>query len=361
MRYYIIVGESSGDLYGGLLMQQLIKKDSDAQFLFWGGPEMKKHASAQVKSLEETAFMGFWEVAKNAFKIRELFRYAKSSVLKFQPHIIIFIDYPGFNLRMMKWAKAQNFRTCFYISPQLWAWKRKRHLLLKEYADLFFVILPFEKNFYKNLDTPCIYHGHPILELIKMEGSFQRKNKTVGLFPGSRTQEIEKHFGLLKQFAQQNPSLKFLVAGVKHVNENIYRNDIKNIEILYDSKEKIMKEAELAIASSGTATLELALYGVPQIVIYKTSALSYAIGKRLVKTRFISLVNIIAEHKIVDELLQENFNLEELKNSFDKLNDPNARTKILNAYSNLRKKLGDGHTSEKVAQDIINYLKKPKD
>jgi len=356
MKYYIIAGESSGDLYGGLLMREIIQKDSAAQFRFWGGPKMRKHSAGQLKSLEETAFMGFWEVAKNALAIKELFAFAKYSIKEFRPDIIIFIDYPGFNLRMLKWAHGEKFKTCFYISPQLWAWKKKRHAILRDYADLFFVILPFEKNFYSNLDTPCIYHGHPLLEIVTAQKEEVKEIKTIGLFPGSRAQELEKHMPILLEFAKTHSDYQFKIAALSHLDKSLYHNTRDNIELIYDDAPGVMQISDVAISSSGTATLELALYGVPQIVVYKTSAVSFAIGKRLVSMDYISLVNIIAGKKVVEELLQDDFNLERLEVAFEKLSSEENRRVILEEYGDIRKSLGDGNTSEKVAEDVYQHV-----
>lgn len=360
MKYYIIAGESSGDIYGGLLMKEIHRLDPQAQFRFWGGPKMKAHSSGQLKSLEDTAFMGFWEVAKNALAIRKLFAFAKYSIEAFKPDLVIFIDYPGFNLRMLKWAHAHSFKTCFYISPQLWAWKKKRHTLLRDFAHLFFVILPFEKNFYQNLDTPCIYHGHPLLEIVPHQKETISEIKTIGLLPGSRAQELEQHMPILMAFASAHPNYQFLIAGLSHLDKRLYADahneERNNVDIVFDNAQEVMQKCDLAISSSGTATLELALYGVPQIVIYKTSGLSFAIGKRLVKTEYISLVNIIAGKQVVDELLQDECTLEKLKASFEVLRGEENRRGMLADYKEIRMSLGDEDATQKVAEDIVNFL-----
>jgi len=356
MKYYIIAGESSGDLYGGLLMQALIQKDRQAQFRFWGGNKMKAHSSGQLKSLEDTAFMGFWEVAKNAMTIKKLFAFAKFSIDEFKPDMIIFIDYPGFNLRLLKWAKEKGYKTSFYISPQLWAWKKGRHALLRDYADLFFVILPFEVEFYKNLDTPCKYFGHPLLEIVPDQKELSNQVDNIALFPGSREQELKKHMQVLRSLCSQYPDKQFFIAGISHLDRNLYEPLIDNMELLMDTPEDLMSKCDLAISSSGTATLELALNGIPQIVIYKTSALSFAIGKKLVQTRFISLVNLIAGKAIVEELLQSELTLNNLISSFEALFDYDKRLAQHTAYKEIRQQLGEANTSDKVASEIYNFL-----
>lgn len=344
-------------------MNEIRSNDPSASFKFWGGPEMRKHSSGQLKSIKESSFMGFWEVAKNAKKIKGFFDFAKYSIKKFNPDIIIFIDYPGFNLRMMKWSKDQGFKTAFYISPQLWAWKENRHKVLKNKADLFFVILPFERDFYRNLDTPCQYVGHPLLEIIPEKNKETPKViKNIGLFPGSRRQEIENHLPTLLAFAATHKEFNFVIAGVSHIPKSFYVETIDsywpNIDIVYDQPYKVMQAVDLAISSSGTATLELALFEVPQIVIYKTSPLTFMIAKRLVKTKFISLVNLIAQKEIVPELLQAAFNELALTEYFNKMKSIVHRRSMIVKYKSIRKDLGNGTASVQIAETIFNYLNK---
>lgn len=381
MKYYIIAGESSGDLYGGMLIEAIKKEDPQADFRYWGGPKMKKAATGQLKSIKETSFMGFWEVAKNAIKIKGFFDFAKYSIKEYKPDIILFIDYPGFNLRMATWCKNKGYNTAYYISPQLWAWKEKRHKILREKVDLFFVILPFERDFYKNLDTPCRYVGHPLLEIIPPAAlpnsptDNQAQNptilqpiplhlrpiKTIGLFPGSRKQEIENHLKIMLEFAIGQPDYKFVIAGVSHINRSFYLKHINqyatHIDIVYDKAYDVMRTIDFAISSSGTATLELALFNVPQIVVYKTSTLTFMIAKRLVKTSYISLVNLISQKEIVPELLQEAFNPLALEAQFNQLTSSDSRKGMHDGYSKLRADLGEGNTSAMVARDIVAYVK----
>ena len=361
MKYYIIAGESSGDLYGGLLMQEIQKRDENAEFRFWGGPKMKAHSSGQLKSIKETSFMGFYEVAKNVLKIKGFFNFAKYSIKDYNPDMIIFIDYPGFNLRMATWAKNQGYNTTYYISPQLWAWKQNRHKILKEKIDLFFVILPFEQDFYRNLDTPCTYVGHPLLEVIPASKKvLPTEVKTVGLFPGSRKQEISNHLKIMVDFAVSHPNLNFIIAGVSHIDKSFYVKHLDqyapNLDIRYDAAYSVMEEVDFAISSSGTATLELALYDVPQIVVYKTSQLSFAIGKRLVKTDYIALVNLIAQKEVVPELLQHAFNELAIKEYFAKESSLNNRQQIQADYHRIRAELSKENSSAKVAKGIISFL-----
>ncbi len=361
MKYYLIAGEASGDLYGSMLIKELKARDPEASFRFWGGPEMKKESSGQLKSINETSFMGFWEVAKNARAIKNFFAFAKFSIDQFSPDLIIFIDYPGFNLRMAKWAKDRGYKTAYYISPQLWAWKENRHKILRDKIDLFFVILPFERDFYRNLDTACTYVGHPLLEVI---GSHDRPIpetvKTIGLFPGSRKQEIQNHLSVMLDFAVEHPEYKFIIAGMSHIKREYYLDQIdqyaSHVDIEYDNNYGVMQKIDFAITSSGTATLELALHLVPQIVIYKTSQLSFMIGKRLVKTDYISLVNLIASKEVVPELLQHAFNKLALSEYLKKMSPIAERRLMIASYKKIKEELGDGSSSSQVAQAIIEFL-----
>lgn len=360
MKYYLIAGEASGDLYGGLLIDYLKSLDADAEFRYWGGPQMKSAADGQFKSIKETSFMGFVEVARNIFKIRSLFQTTKKDILDWQPDIVIFIDYPGFNLRMLKWAKSNGFKTCFYISPQLWAWKKGRHAILRDYADLFFVILPFERDFYRNLDTACSYVGHPLLEIIPPHVELPEFVSRIGLFPGSRIQEIREHLPLMIKFASEHPEYNFIIAAVSHIDKEHYLKNIpvylENMDIKYDASHEVMEEVDMAITSSGTATLELALFNVPQIVIYKTNPISFEIGKRLVKTNYISLVNLISHKALVPELLQDELTLKNLKHAFDNTFPVEKRKEICEGYARIRQELGNGNATEKVANGIFNFL-----
>jgi len=362
LKYYLIAGEASGDTYGGSLMEAIKKVDADASFKFWGGQNMLGQSDGQIKPIEDTSFMGFWEVLKNAKVIHSLFKIAKKTITEFNPDMLILIDYPGFNLRIMEWAHKHGIKTTFYISPQLWAWKKNRYKKLRDYADLFFVILPFEKAFFEKLNTPCKYYGHPLKELISNKGESNNRAlsatiNNVGLFPGSRLQELDKHLPTLILFAQKYPNINFTIAGVSHLQKNSYLKHINeqqnpNVTIIYDDSQSLMKSVDLAISSSGTATLELALHQTPQIVIYKTSAISYAIGKRLIDLKYISLVNLISGKDVVSELIQDEFTVENLSATFDKLTDVHQRQVVISEYNAMSSKLGDGDVSRRVAEDI---------
>ncbi|NNE16303.1 MAG: lipid-A-disaccharide synthase [Saprospiraceae bacterium] len=359
MKYFIIAGEPSGDNYGALLMDALTLEDNKAEFQFVGGPKMKAESPNQLISIEDTAFMGFWEVLKNIFNIKQLFKSVKKSILEFKPDTLILIDYPGFNLRIVNWAYDQGIKITYYVSPQLWAWKKNRYKILRDKVDLFFVILPFEKKFFEQLNTPCQYFGHPLTELIPQQNKNLKEVKQVGLFPGSRAQEVEKHLKIFSELAHFYPQYEFTVAGLSHISEAIYRKHLKqsgkNLKLVFDDPYQIMEESDVAITSSGTATLELVLFETPQIVVYATSQLSYLIGKNLIGLKYISLVNLILDKSVVTELIQQELNLANLKNKFEEILDISQREKMITAYRKIRKLLGDNHVSEKVAKNIYQY------
>lgn len=361
MKYYIIAGESSGDNYGALLINAIKKRDRASIFNYWGGQNMKAAADGQIKSIADTSFMGFYEVIRNLKTIRGLFTEAKQTITTFNPDVLILIDYPGFNLRILKWAKTKGIKTVFYISPQLWAWKKNRYKKLRDYADLFFVILPFEKSFFDELNTSSIYYGHPLTEIIPPQNKSLKPIQKIGLFPGSRQQEIDKHLPLMIEFCKEHKEVSFTIAGMKHCTDH-YNSILKtipsNLSIVYDQSYRIMREVDLAITSSGTATLELALFETPQIVVYKTSAMSYQIGKKLIDLKYISLVNLIANTNIVDELIQSEFNLNQLNQSYHKITSMTARQSMVEGYKNVRSLLKEGNVSENVAKDIINLIAK---
>lgn len=357
MRYYLIAGESSGDKYGALLMAQLKNKDPHAEFRYWGGPKMEVQAKGQVMSIRETSFMGLWEVLLNLSKIRRFFKKAKESIRSWNPDIIIFIDYPGFNLRMAKWAKKNLYKTAYYISPQIWAWRKYRYKTIKNYVDLFFPILPFEKAFYHKLELRLEYHGHPLIEIIP-KSRFKDvpvKVESIGFFPGSRQQEIDKNMPVMIALMRQMPGYKFLISGIDHLDYSVLKQADLNYELIFDFDQMIQK-TDMALACSGTVSLELALYNIPQVVMYITSTISYQIAKRFVDVKYISLVNLIAGREIVKELIQEKANINQIESALVCLMPIEIREKMAHEYLAIRAQLGDGSTSQKIAQSICSFL-----
>ena len=360
MKYYIIVGEPSGDIYGAALMRALKKIDKHAQFRFWGSGEMKSVSDTCDVSIEETSFMGLVEVLNNFGKVLLLFSKAKKYISQYKPDLLILIDYPGFNLRMAKWAKKNKIRVAYYISPQIWAWRKYRYKAIRDYTDLFFPILPFERKIYRELDVRFTYCGHPLLERISHSQSKKEIHKihTVGIFPGSRLQEIRKNISVLSKFVRANPAYNFRVSVMPHIELNEYAPLLACPGIKQETNtSEMVKSCDLAIACSGTLSLELALYNVPQIIIYKTNTVSYMIARRMVKIKYISLVNLILGEGLVEELIQDAFNLNKLQDAFNKLSINENLKKQYTGYKEMRSALGTSNCSQCVARHIQEYLK----
>ena len=358
MRYYIIAGEASGDTYGAELMAAIKKQDDDAVLRFWGGELMRQESELQAMDYSKTAFMGFWEVIKNIGVIRKLFRFAKKDILEFKPDRIIFIDYPGFNLRMADWAHAQGFPTSYFVAPQLWAWKKNRYKKIKKAVDQLFVILPFEQKFYEELGITAQYFGHPLEAMIevKPQKNVLEEPLKIGILPGSRQQELEKHLPVFNELILSKPAVEFQIGLAPQINQaqilEILKVTPPNLNFSRDTK-KMIRAVDLAIVKSGTSTLETALIGTPQVVIYKTSKLSYLIGKKLVDLPFISLVNLISGKEIVKELIQDEFTTANLHREIDAILQPEKLSYIQKSYKDLRKQLKGGKVFDLVAQEII--------
>jgi len=356
MKYYLIAGEASGDLHGANLIKEITLLDKDAQFRGWGGNKMKAAGMTLVKHFRETSFMGFVEVAKNIGKINALFKLCKIDMSTWQPDVVILIDYPGFNLRMAPFIKEKGFKLAYYISPQLWAWKENRISTIKQYVDELMVILPFEKDWYEEREVNAKFVGHPLLDELanfKKKGS---KKKNIALLPGSRWQEIKKMLPVMAKMKDEFPEYSFTVAALSVHGEDWYNTlvDPEKINIVYDDTYNVLSNASYALVTSGTATLETALFKVPQVVCYKGNRLSFEIGKWLVKVPYISLVNLILDKESVTELIQDEFNIENLKLHLDHLisNDAN-RKRILKDYTALSKLLGENGASKKAAEIIV--------
>ena len=362
MNYYIIAGEASGDLHAANLIKSLKKEDPNTSIRAWGGDLMKAQGASIVKHYRDLAFMGFWEVAKNIRTIFKNIRFCKEDILAFQPDAIILVDYPGFNLRIAKWAKSQKIPVHYYISPQVWAWKENRVTLMKKVIDYLYVILPFEKAFFEDkhqLDVDFV--GHPLLdevarfdagniEAFRATHSLPKNKPIVALLPGSRTQEVSKMVRIMSDTAKEFPDYCFVIGAAPHLNELLFEN--LGLHIVKNDTYTLLSHAHAALVTSGTATLETALFEVPQIVCYKTSALSYAIGKQVVKLPYISLVNLILDHMAVPGRLQRNCNAKQLSTDlFEILNGP-GRTAQLEAYKLLKTKLGGSGASDHAAKLI---------
>ncbi|EDM45042.1 lipid-A-disaccharide synthase [unidentified eubacterium SCB49] len=362
MKYYLIAGEASGDLHGANLMKALKIEDPDAEFRFWGGDLMQEQGGIMVKHYRELAFMGFVEVIANLGTILKNIKLCKKDIADFNPDRIIFIDYPGFNLRIAKWAKQNKFNTHYYISPQIWAWKEGRIKGIKTSVDKMYVILPFEKDFYeKKHNFPVHFVGHPLIDAIAdrpqiSPETFKKEHglddrPIIALLPGSRKQEIEKMLSVMLDITTDFPEYQFVIAGAPSQERDYYNTFIKqsNVKFVANKTYDLLTLSHAALVTSGTATLETALFKIPQVVCYKGSRISYEIGKRVIKLKFISLVNLILDKEVVTELIQTEFNTKRLKEELIKILDEKNRAALFLAYYDLEQKLGGKGASRKTA------------
>ncbi|NND11106.1 MAG: lipid-A-disaccharide synthase [Flavobacteriaceae bacterium] len=369
MKYYIIAGEASGDLHGANLMKALLQYDVNADLRFWGGELMQDVGGELIKHYRDLAFMGFYEVLMNLRTISRNLSFCKKDIESFNPDVIIFIDYPGFNLRIAKWAKQKNFKTHYYVSPQIWAWKENRINSIKRDIDHMYVILPFEKDFYeKKHDYPVHFVGHPLIDAVtdrKQVDEFEfRKTHNlsdrpiIALLPGSRKQEIKKMLGVMLSILDDFPEYQFVIAGAPSQDYSFYQQFISdpNVNFISNKTYDLLSVSSAALVTSGTATLETAMFKVPQVVCYKGNWFSYQIGKRVVKLDFISLVNLVMEKEVVKELIQDDFNSRNLKVELIKILDEKERTRFYEDYFELEQKLGGKGASKKTAELIFNSL-----
>jgi len=365
MKYYIIAGEASGDLYGSKLIDEIFSIDKKAEIRFWGGDNMIKSGGYNVKHIKELAFMGFYEVLKNITTIVRNISFCKNDIKEFNPDKIIYIDYPGFNLKICKWAKNNGYKNFFYISPQIWAWKENRIKTIKNNIDKLFVIFPFEKEYYREKHNMEVeFYGHPLIEKIDDFNSskdFLKKNNItkerdiITLLPGSRSQEINSMLPIFLTLKKHYLNFEFIVAGVKNVNESVYQPALDmDVKVIYNQTYDLLSHSKIAIVTSGTASLECALFNVPQIVCYKTSSISYFIGKSFVNISFISLVNIILKKGIVKELVQNELTEKNLVHELSNILSENKISVILNEYSKIYSMLSIEGTSKKIAASIIS-------
>lgn len=370
MKYYLIAGEASGDLHGANLIKALKTLDSETDFRFWGGDLMQQAGGTLVKHYRELAFMGFSEVVMNLRTIFKNIAFCKTDISDFNPDVIIFIDYPGFNFRIAKWAKKNGYRTHYYISPQLWAWNEKRIKQIKRNVDEMYVILPFEKHFYeKKHNFPVHFVGHPLIDALTDRNpidpeTFKKENNLdnrplIALLPGSRKQEISKMLEVMLEIVKDFPDYQFVIAGAPSQEPEFYFPFIKeaSVHLLENKTYDLLSVAQAALVTSGTATLETALFKVPQVVCYKGSRISYEIAKRVINLKYISLVNLILDKEAVTELIQTEFKQQRLKEELSRILDPYQRASLFLDYYDLEKKLGGRGASEKTAALIYNSIK----
>jgi lipid-A-disaccharide synthase len=369
MKYYLVAGEASGDLHGANLMKALKKLDQQTDFRFFGGDLMQAEGGTLVKHYADMGFMGFIEVVLNLNTIFKNLKFCKGDIATWQPDVLILIDFPGFNLKIAEFAKNNNLLVCYYISPKVWAWNQKRVLKIKRIVDHLFCILPFEVDFYKGWGMDVDYVGNPLLDAIadfKQDENFISNNnlsgkKIIALLPGSRKQEISRLLPEMVDLADKFPDHQFIIAGAPSFNRDYYRQFIerKEIPVLFNATYDLLNNAEAAVVASGTATLETALFNVPQVVVYKGHPISIGIARMVVKIKFISLVNLIMDSLVVKELIQEDCSTLKIARGLSAIiNNGSYRQKMLTNYDRLDEKMGKPGASAKTAALIIEYAKK---
>ena len=360
MKLYIIAGEASGDLHGSNLIKALHQRQPGLQCRAWGGDMMQQAGATLVKHYRDLAFMGFLEVLKNLRTILGNLNFCKKDILAFKPDAIVLIDYPGFNLRIARWAYEQGIRVVYYISPQIWAWHRSRVHAMKRDIDQMLVILPFESDFFKQYGMDVTYVGHPLLDAIGAGLSDANTlNKQIALLPGSRKQEVQRILPVMLEATRHFPDYHFVIAAAHSLNDAYFKTfiqDYPNVKLVRGQTYDVLRASCAALVKSGTSTLETALLDVPQVVCYAGNPFSYHIAKRLVKVPYISLVNLIMDQPLVRELIQDELNVENVHIALKEiLNPENARVLKL-GYAQLRDKLGAGGASERAAKAILENM-----
>ncbi|MBR1792613.1 MAG: lipid-A-disaccharide synthase [Bacteroidales bacterium] len=381
MKYYIIAGEASGDLHGANLMKSLMRHDPYCSIRFWGGDAMRSVGGTCMRHIRDLAIMGFIEVVRHLRTVIGNLRFCKSDISRFCPDAIIYIDYPGFNLKIAKWAHKQGYRNFHYISPQLWAWKKGRLRTMKRDLDALYYILPFEQDFYAQNEMPQAHFvGHPLLDAISdlskqklKTNNFQANTQNtthdsrpiIALLPGSRKQEISKVLPDMVELASRHPEYRFVVAGMNLIGQSFYETYISptrgeaSIEVVFDQTYALLSQAHAAIVCSGTATLETALFNVPQVVCYKANGLSIGIARMFVgkRVKYISLVNLIADKPIVTELIQTDMTKQRLEQEFQLIaSNETHRQAMKEGYAEVHQLLGGPGASERTAQMIIKAI-----
>jgi lipid-A-disaccharide synthase len=369
MKYYLIAGEASGDLQASYLVKELVKADSDADIRCFGGDLMEEQGATIVKHYKDLAFMGIEAVLMNIRTIFKNIAFCKEDIKAYNPDVLILIDYPGFNMKIAKWAKANNIKVYYYISPKIWAWNQKRVHKIKQIIDKMIVILPFEEEFYAKFNYPVDFVGHPLLDSIADRESIcfdtfcnehQLSNKPIiALLPGSRKQEISAMLSLMLSVVDKFPDYQFVIAGAPSQKLEFYKQFItKDVSIIENKTYDLLQHSTSALVVSGTATLETALFKVPQVVCYKTGWLFYSLAKMVMKVKYISLVNLIMDKESVKELIQKELSTNNLTKELTNVTTGTSRKTMLNDYEELHKKLGGIGASKRAAKLITNSLKK---
>lgn len=369
MKYFIVAGERSGDLHGGNLVRALQKEDPSASFRGFGGDYMKEAGVDIAVHYSDMAFMGLAELLGNLRKISRYIRRCKDDIHRFQPDVVILIDYGGFNRRIARYARSRGLKVFYYIPPKVWAWYTRRVWELKANVDRMFVILPFEKGFYKKFDWEVDYVGNPVLDAVRAhvpdQQFMEREGFTdgkplVALLPGSRRQELQRIIPLMEEVVRRHPGYQYAVAAVDNLEPSLYGNlrTMPNVKFIYNKTYDLLRHARAAVVTSGTATLETALFRVPQVVVYKASPISYFLARLVVKVSFISLVNLIAGREVVRELIQNNANSADTAAELERLMDGDRRQKVLDGYEEVVRYLdAGGSASENAARLMVDYLR----
>ena len=355
-KYYFIVGEASGDLHAANLIKELSLLEPKSSFQGFGGERMQKEGLQLTKHYREMAFMGYWEVFKNLSYIRKNFRQAKKELLEFSTDVLVLVDYPGFNMRMATFAKKHNIKVVYYITPQVWAWKESRVHKLKSDTDLLIPILPFESAFFAKHGVKSTYVGHPLLDALNGldSRSIESEKPIIAILPGSRKQEIATSLPIMMEVAKSFGNYQFVIAGAPSIPQHFYRSITKEsyMPVLSNQTHALLQECKAAIVTSGTATLEAAILRVPQVVCYKTSKISYFLGKLLVKVKYIALVNLICNKEVVKELIQDDFSTEKLVEELHRILNKKNKSRILSDYQELEKLIGKEGASLRAAKAI---------
>ena len=372
MKYYIIAGEASGDMHASNLVAEIKKKDKKAEFRGFGGDLMKAQGVELVKHYRLMAYMGFVEVAVNLRKVLGNIAQAKKDMIDYQPDAVILVDYPGFNLRMAKFAHERGLKVFYYISPQVWAWKRRRVHKIKASVDKMLVILPFEEEFYRHYGVDVTYVGNPLLDELAKSGSpnrsiFLRRNslgekrEIIALLPGSRKQEVKRMLPVMLKMVPRFPNYQFVVAGVSSLDKDLYKGIMGTTDAFFVENQtyELLQNSSAALVTSGTATLETALLTVPEVVCYKATDFSYRLAKAMIKVKYISLVNLVMDKAVVKELIQGDLNEDNLAEELDLLlHNGKRQRRMLEDYDELRDRLGNAGASEKAATAICDALRK---
>lgn len=366
MKYYLVAGEASGDLHGANLMKALKTEDASANFRYFGGDKMQAEGGELVKHYADMAFMGFTEVVMNLRTIFKNMKTCKADILTYQPAVLILIDFPGFNLKIAEFAKKQGIKVCYYISPKIWAWNQQRVLKIKRDVDQMFCILPFEVAFYKKWGMDVHYVGNPLLDekaqfILDVEFKKNQKlteEKIIALLPGSRKQEIERLLPDMLSVTEQFPAYQFIIAAAPTFTAAYYHQFIgnKNVKLVFSQTYNLLQKDHAALVASGTATLETALFKVPQVVLYRGGAISVGIARLVIKIRFISLVNLIMDRKVVTELIQQDCNTQKITATLRQILAGKVRDEMLADYNELGDKMGTAGASERTAKLIVKFL-----